>query len=344
MKAAAAIAAELPEAAEETAKTLEAKVQNISAATQRRSCDAAQDHPGTDGDDDRVPLELLSRPASRRSQGSIEQPAVPEQAAIAFKEPMQPAGVGSPPAPAYLSAADDEPEPLSMSMEGELANYQQPQEAPDQAGGRMGSDADEREPLSMSMKGGPFMGLQAAPAGKSWGADEPMPLSMNGRKPSASLLQSAAEDEDADAPEPLVSRKRRPPLANHSALASYAALGPRIHNESSDLAQMDMIMQLRACQSGNGAQGDAGAASPYLAAHDAGQGLQRPGSSPALPGPRPGPGPAQEPEGANTDDEPQPLSASMKSGSGTQAPSPRLGTPRPPDQSRPREHCLPHLC
>ena len=183
MKAAAAIAAELPEAAIGAAETLEAKVQDISATAQAQrvldvppaaQAPASQD----DSSDDRVPLELLTRPTGRRSRASLEMPA---------QAPEQPLAGGSEfdPRPSYLSPEDDEPEPLSMSIKGGLASQQEPATLEVSQAAQDEQASDEPEPLSMSMKGGSLRpSLAPVPAEKSF-VDEPEPLSRSSRKSDA---------------------------------------------------------------------------------------------------------------------------------------------------------------
>ena len=341
MKAAAAIAAELPAATGEAAETLEAKVQDISATSQaRRASDVSSAAQGlltqADGeDDDRVPLEL-TRSASRRMQ---ETPAVPAQDG---------------PQPSYLSPEDDEPQPLSMSIKGGLP-IEEPMPAeqpePDQDMG----DADEPEPLSMSIKAGSLRSYAAPPPVEdshadepeplSWGrksaampaessaqeddADEPEPLSW-GRKSAAMPAEISAQEEDADEPEPLsMSRKSRP---NKPPVWEQGLSGTGSHNGSLDAAGSNGGFGLGSNSSLRGsAESYKGllmsareTAQPATSGFTSG-GPQVPGSGQ--------PGQAEEPSTA-ADLEPEPLAATRKPSSAPQ--SIRAGTPRPSDL-RPRE-------
>ena len=329
MKAAAAIAAELPAATGEAAETLEAKVQDISANSQaRRDSDAASaaQGPASQADrenDDRFPLEL-TRSSSRRLRGSLEPPAVPGRAPKAAQD-----DIGSAPKPSYLSLEDDEPQPLSMSIKGGLPiqePIQEEQSEPDQEV----QDADEPEPLSMSMKGGSLRTYAAPPPAEDSHADEPEPLSW-GRKPAARPAESSAQEDGADEPEPLsLSRKSR---SKPPSLSDLSGSGSQLHDGQSDAASSI---------NGTGLGSDSslrGSAESY-------KGLlvsARQNAQPATSGFTSGgpqvlgsgqPGQPDEPRTA-AELEPEPLEATRKPSSAPQ--SIRAGTPRPADRLRPRK-------
>ena len=311
MKAAAAIAAELPEAAGAAAETLEAKVQDFEAASQqlRRASEASAAPEQAAGGDERVALEEVSRPAGRRSRslsGTLRALAAGSAQDSAFL-------VGSAPEPSYPAADDDdEPEPLSMSMKGGIP-AQQPysqasqQSALSQGAARTASDfehADEPEPLSMAIKAGslrPSQAMQPPRALNGDSADEPLAITSR-QRPARPVQQ--VEDASADEPEPL----------GFSRAGKGLPKGPQ-GSESMLLAVGNAHSGMRAPASGfmNGSPGLPGAGL-------AGQGAAARGSE-------------------STDDEPEPLSAAMRAGAGAAAPAARHDTPRPSDLSRPRERC-----
>lgn len=350
LKAAAAIAAELPEAA----KTLEAKMQDISAKGQaQRLGDVPAAAQGlsshNDGSDDRVPLEALTRPAGRISRSLMEPPAVPEEAsqASALHEAGQPAGpeLGMHPQSSFLGAVDDEPEPLSMSMKGGLASHRQPDALRKYTPDQQMQGVDEPEPLSMGMKGGslrpslaavqpqesaadepePLSMTRRKPASRSTGniaqqsaANEPEPLSMSRRKPSSRSMGSIAEEHNADAPEPLVSRKSQSKRPDYSLLSQ---------NGPTDAGTESSIIPKETSQ---------GFVSLFMSARQSSQ-PGMPGfmnGSPAVPSSGL-PGQADKDREPSTDDEPEPLSMARKSSSGSTPKSVRAGTPRPTERSRP---------
>ena len=325
MQAAAAIAAELPEAEGETAEMLQAKLQSLSANPQvRRSFESAP--PSTqapssndDGDDDRVPLEALTRPTGRESWSSAHFPAAAPQ------DGLMPAAQDDP----KYDTADDEPEPLSMSVKGGLAARQLPmfrqQSAPDQAAGDPALDADEPEPLGLSMKGGLFKSKLAAPAQDD--SNEPKPLSMMSRRPPPGITESPVleQSEDADAPEPLMmsarsSSRRRASQAGRALLDGGRGTAETDASSGGSVAHMS--------------QGYAG----LLGA--AGDGMQPPASgfsnaSPGLPGAG-YLGQVEQPSRPSSADEPEPLGASLRSTSGNQTrSSSQLGTPPKPRTPQP---------
>ena len=307
MKAAAAIAAELPEAAGATAATLEAKVQDFEAASQqlRRASQSSAAPEEAAGGDERVALEEVSRPAGRRSRSLSGTPrasaAGPAQEAAFL--------AGSAPEPSYLAADDDdEPEPLSMSMKGGIP-AQQPysqasqQSALSQGAARTASDfehADEPEPLSMAIKAGSLRPSQAMQPPSAMNGDRDCePLAITSRQRPARPVQ---QSEDADEPEPL----------GFSRAGKGLPKGPQ-GSESMLLAVGNAHSGMRAPASGfmNGSPGLPGAG---LAGQNAAVG------------------------GAESaDDEPEPLSAAMRTGAGAPAAAARHDTPRPSDLSRPRK-------
>ena len=332
MKAAAAIAAELPAATGEAAETLEGKVQDISATSQaRRASDAASAAQGPvsqadEDDDDRVPLEL-TRSASRRLRGSMEMPRVPDTAPQAAQDGPQ---------PSYLSPEDDEPQPLSMSIKGGLP-IQDPMLAEQSEPDQEAEDFDEPEPLSMSMKGGSLRTYAAPPPAEDSHADEPEPLSW-GRKPAARPAESSAQEDGADEPEPLsMSRKSR---SKPPSVSDLSGLGTQLHDGQSDAASSI---------NGTGVGSDSslhGSAESY-------KGLlmsARQNAQPATSGFTSGgpqalglgqPGQATEPS-TGAELEPEPLEATRKASSAPQ--NIRSGTPRPADRLRPRECAFRPLC
>ena len=338
MKAAAAIAAELQAATGEAAETLEARLQDISAASQAHQAlglsSAAQGpvSQGEGNDDDRVPLEL-TKAASRKSRASMDMPAVPQAATQAAHEPVH-VNIGSSPRPSYLSPEDDEPEPLSMSMKGGLSSYQEPaltaKSEPDQAL----QDSDEPEPLSMSMKGGSIRTYGAPAPAQDLHADEPEPLSWGSRQPAASYVESSAQEEDAGAPEPLSMSRKSP--ANRSPVSDQgpAGTGTQVKNGHSDASSSHNSPGQGSNSSLRGsAESYAGLlVSARERTQPAASGFAGPG--PPLPGSGQ-PGQAEEPSTA-AELEPEPLAATRKPSSGPK--SIRAGTPRPSDRLKPREH------
>lgn len=325
MQAAAAIAAELPEAEGETAEMLQAKLRSLSANTQvRRSFESAL--PSTqapssnaDGDDDRVPLEALTRSTGRKSRSSGE------FSAAAPQDCLMPAAQDNP----KYDTADDEPEPLIMSVKGGLAARQLPmfrqQSAPDQAAGDPALHSDEPEPLGLSMKGGLFKPSLAAPAQDD--SNEPEPLSMMSRRPPPDIVESPVleQSEDADAPEPLMmsarsSSRRRASQAGRASLDGGRGTAETDASSDANVAHMS--------------QGYAG----LLGA--AGDSMQPPASgfsngSPGLPGPG-YLGQVEQPSRPSSADEPEPLGASLQSTSGNQTRfSSQLGTPPKPRMPQP---------
>ena len=339
MKAAAAFAAELPPASGQAAETLEAKVQDIAASQAQRASDVSSSAQGpvSQGDvgDDRVPLELLERPASRRSRASMEMAATPETAPQAAHEPEQPVVNGGGPQPSYLSPEHDEPEPLSMSMKGGLPNYQQPLTAEQHDPDQEAQDSDEPEPLSMSMKGGSLRTYAAPVPVEDSHADEPEPLSRSSRKPAARPAQSSAPEADAGEPEPLsMSRKSRPIRLSMSD-QSLADTGAQLQNRHSDGAHSNSSTSLGSNSSLRGsAESYAGLlVNAREKVQPAASGFTRGG--PQVPGAGQ-PGQADKPSTA-AELEPEPLEATRKPSSGPK--SIRAGTPRPSDRLRPRERC-----
>ena len=176
MKAAAAIAAELPDSADASADTLGAKVQDIEAASQqlRRSSEASAAPEQAAGGDERVSLEELSRPAGRRARLSSETPRA--SAGVAAAHPLEEA-----------ADDDDEPEPLSMSMKGGIPASQPYSQAFQQGALDQGAagtasdaeDADEPEPLSMSIKAGSFRPGHAMQPPMAASGDEAEPLGLS---------------------------------------------------------------------------------------------------------------------------------------------------------------------
>ena len=341
MKAAAAIAAELPAASGEAAETLEAKVQDISATSQaRRASDMSSSSQGlvsqADEGDDRVPLELLTRPASRRSRASMEMAATPGVAPQAAQEPERPVvnGVGSGPLPSYLSPEDDEPEPLSMSMKGGLPNWQQPITAQQSEPNQEVQDSDEPEPLSMSMKDGALRTYAAPVPAEDSHADEPEPLSWSSRKPARRPVDSATQEEDPGEPEPLSmsrkSRPMRPSMSDHS----LAGTGAQLQDGHSGTARSESGAGLGSDSSLRGsAESYAGLlVSAREKVQAAASGFTRGGPQVPAAGQ---PGQVDEP-GTAAELEPEPLEATRRPSSGPK--SVRAGTPRPSDRLKPREH------
>lgn len=339
MKAAAAIAAELPAATGEAAETLEARMQDISATSQARQASGLSSAAQANGNDDRVPLEL-TRASSKKSRASMDMPALPPASTRAAHEPEQPMHVdtGSGPRPSYLSPEDDEPEPLSMSIKGGVPSYQElalaQQSEPDQAL----QDSDEPEPLSMSMKDGSLRTYGASVPEQDLHDDEPEPLSWSSRKPAGKHVDSSAHEEDADVPEPLsMSKKGRAsklPVSDQGP----AGTGTQLEEEHSDAARSHNSAGHGSNSSLQGsAESYAGLlVSPREKTQHAASGFSGPG--PLMPGP----GQAEEPSAA-ADLEPEPLTATRKPSSGPK--SIRAGTPRPSDRLRPREHspsCVEH--
>ena len=302
MKAAAAIAAELPEAAGAAAETMDAKVQHFEAASQqlRRASEAFAVPKQAAGADERVALEEVSRPAGRRSHSLSGTPRA--SAAGPAQEAAIPAG--SAPEPSDPAADDDnEPEPLSMSMKGGIPAQQQ--SALSHGAARTASDfehADEPEPLSMAIKAGSLRPSQAMQPPRALNGDSDCePLAITSRQQPARPVQQV-EDASADEPEPL----------GFSRAGKGLPKGPQ-GSESMLLAVGKAHSGMRAPASGfmNGSPGLPGAGL-------AGQGAVARGSE-------------------STDDEPEPLSAARKASAGAPGPAARHDTPRPSNLSRPRK-------
>ena len=320
MQAAAAISAELPEAEGDTAETLQAKLQSLSANPQvRRSFESARPSmqgpsESADGEDDRVPLEALTRPTGRESRSSAELPAAPPQ------DGLMPAAQNVP----HHNTADDQAEPLSMSVKGGLAARQLPmfrqQSEPDQAASDLALHADEPEPLGLSITRGLSKPKLAAPAQDD--SNEPEPLSIMSRRPPLGVLESPVleETEDAAAPEPLMMSRRQASQAGRASLDGAQGTAETEAGSSGSAVNMS--------------QGYAG----LLGA--AGDRMQPPASgfsngSPGLPGPG-FLGQAEQPSRSSSADEPEPLGASLRSSSGNQTrSSSQLGTPPKPRTPQP---------
>ena len=325
MQAAAAIAAELPEAEGDTAETLQAKLQSLSANPQvRRSFESARPSmqgpsDSADGEDDRVPLEALTRPTGRESRSSAEFPAAAPQ------DGLVPAAQNIP----HRNTADDQPEPLSMSVKGGLAARQMPmfsqQSEPDQAASDLALHADEPEPLGLSIKRGLFKPKLAAPAQDD--SNEPEPLSMMSRRPPPGVLESPVleQTEDADAPERLM-MSRRISLRRQASQAGGASLDGGQGTAETEAGSRGSAVNMSQRYAG------------LLGA--AGDGMQPPASgfSNGSPG-QPGPGflgQAEQPSRPSSADEPEPLGASLRSSSGNQTrSSSQLGTPPKPRTPQP---------
>ena len=323
MKAAAAIAAELPAATGEAADTLGAKVQDLSATSQaRRSSEiaSAAQRPvsqADEDDDDRVPLEL-TRTASRRLQGSTDMPAALGTAPEAAQDGPQ---------PSYLSPEDDEPQPLSMSIKGGLPILEPmlaEQPEPDQDA----QDADEPEPLSMSIKAGSLRPYAAPPPAEDSHADEPEPL-LWGRKSAVMPAESPAQEEAADEPEPLSmtrkSRPNKPPVWEQGLSSQNGSLDAAGSNSGTGLGSYSGSLRGSAESYKGLLMSARDTAQPATSGFTSG-GPQVPGSGQ--------PGQADEPS-TGAELEPEPLAATRKPSSAPQ--SIRAGTPRPSDRLRPRE-------